>query len=522
EHGESFTVECNGKEIWARGANWIPNDSFPGIVDTRDYREQVERCIDLGFNMVRIWGGGLIGDEQFMVASDEMGLLVWHDFPYACALYPDDDEYREEARKESRTMVRKLRNHTSLVFWCGNNENQMIFESGWSRAKVPPTRLFGENIYNDVIPEVLSEEDPDRSYIPSSPWGSDKNKDTPAHWGANAGGVGNQHNWDVWHGRGDWRHYADSTTRFSSEFGFSSSCSLAVWEEWLPPESWSPTSPDVRWHDKTGKGTETYHDFIRLHYPELETLDDLVYYSQLNQRDALRFGIEHLRRSEFCNGSLVWQFNDCWPVQSWSMQDYSRCLKPLGFEMMRLYRHELISIVREKDQVQIWAVNDGLEPYTLDAQFFCTSTDSGDVLKIDPLEAKVEPGERKVIHETSIRGVPMDEGLMSVLAGDELLAWQLMGEPKHGKFGPARISASLNGGEGLTLRIEGPVVDLMVYDPEDPENVYSEAETKLRGPVMITSPFGGIYELHAEHPPKELYARSLAGYHEVRISRGAF
>src|SRR5262249_42563968 len=159
----------------------------------------------------------------------------------------------------------------------------------WGGAERTPPRYYGEGLYDGVIPGVLAELDPERPYIPTSPYGGEKD--------ANQGGIGDQHYWDVWHGRGDWIHYRDSTARFSSEYGFASACSLRVWREALAEGS--PHGPRdvravhvrdaaVRWHDKTFKGYETFLGYVALHYPEAHTLEDWVYYSQLNQRDAIR------------------------------------------------------------------------------------------------------------------------------------------------------------------------------------------------------------------------------------------
>ncbi|MCC2672892.1 MAG: glycoside hydrolase family 2 immunoglobulin protein beta-sandwich, partial [Armatimonadetes bacterium] len=357
EFGESFEFVVNGRPLWARGANWIPNDSFPSRVTVRDYHAQIADCRALGFNMLRVWGGGFYEAEPFYDACDEAGILVWQDFPYACCYYPDGPAEQEVARAEAAHHVRRLRDRASLALWCGNNENHQMWQEKWGVPTDHPPRYYGEPIYEAVLPGVVAELDPGRPYIPSSPIGIPPTG--PQAGKVNSGGYGDSHYWDVWHGRGDWRFYLDSDARFSSEFGFASSCSLALWDRTLVPGDREFEGPIVRWHDKTKKAWETCRGYVTDHYPEPQTLEDWVYYSQLNQRDALRCGIEHYRRGEFCKGSLIWQFNDCWPVESWAVQDYRRLLKPAGYELARLYADRLVSLVGAEGEEAVHVVNDG-------------------------------------------------------------------------------------------------------------------------------------------------------------------
>lgn len=338
--GEGFKFRVNGADVFIKGANWIPNDSFPSRTFDdwpENMRERVIQARDAGFNMLRIWGGGLYENEEFYSVCDQLGILVWQDFPYACAYYPDTGEYAEAARVEATAAVRRIRNHPSLALWCGNNENMTMYQGSWHGTR--PPRYLGEKLYDDVLPAVVQAEDPRTPYWPSSPFGGDD---------ANDPRFGDCHNWDVWHGRGDWTHYPENDARFCSEFGFAASCGLAAWETVLAPSDRHPHSPAVKWHDKTRKGYDTYIGYIGLHYPDPQSLEDLVYYSQINQAEALKCGVEHYRRRKgHCWGTLFWQFNDCWPVQSWSIVDYLGEPKAAYFATKKFYAPVLISLVRE-------------------------------------------------------------------------------------------------------------------------------------------------------------------------------
>jgi beta-mannosidase len=159
-HGESFEFQVNGRPFWARGANWIPNDSFPGQIRDKEIRDQVERFAALNMNMLRVWGGGFYESEEFYDACDAQGVLVWQDFSYACMYYPDDLRWQEVARKEASFQVRRLRHRASLALWCGNNENLVMWQSKWGGVGQQPDRYYGSNIYDIVLPKVVSELDP--------------------------------------------------------------------------------------------------------------------------------------------------------------------------------------------------------------------------------------------------------------------------------------------------------------------------------------------------------------------------
>ena len=352
--GEGFKFRVNGVDIYAKGANWIPDHSFPSLVTLDRLRERIGQARDAGMTMLRIWGGGFYESEDFYDLCDEMGLLVWQDFPYGCSYYPDTGEYAELARIEATVAVRRIRNHASLALWCANNENHTMFEGNWTGTR--PPRLLGEHLYHEILPAVVEAEDPKTPYWPGSPYGGPQGD-------SNSADFGDCHNWDVWHGRGDWVHYVENDSRFCSEFGFAASCGLAAWDESLAVSDRSPHSAAVRWHDKTRKGYDTYLGYIALHFPEAQSLEDLVYYSQINQAEALKCGVEHYRRRKGRNwGTLFWQLNDCWPVQSWSVIDSTGEPKAAYFACKKFYAPLLLSLVRNGEAVQAHLVSDLLTP----------------------------------------------------------------------------------------------------------------------------------------------------------------
>jgi beta-mannosidase len=459
EYGESFEFVVNGRRVYIRGANWIPNDSFPSRITEDDYDEQMEVAASLGFNMIRVWGGGLYADDTLMDACDRHGILVWQDFGYGCSYYPDDEAYSAASRLEAEGNVRRMRHHASMALWCGNNENETMWEGKWGGELSPP-RYYGESIYAEVLADVVARLDPKTPYIRTSPIGG---KNDPPNVGSNAGGRGDQHNWDVWHGSGDWRVYANSTARFSSEFGFASACSMVNWRDVVDRLDIAPTEQVIQWHNKTGKSAEVFAGYVEMHYPASRSLDDWVYYSQLNQRDALRFGIEHYRMADFCRGVLIWQMNDCWPVSSWAIQDYRRQIKPAGFELARLYAAVVLHAVVEDGKVRVGIANETGSPIegSLYVQFYGMD---GALLNAESHPFRADGHGSHEVADISTEGFDTSETVVRVSAPGLEVAetWRTLAHPKEMRWQEPKLTRT-----GTGLRVEGLAYDLVVRDAEE-------------------------------------------------------
>jgi beta-mannosidase len=500
--GESFEFEVNGQRLWALGANWIPDDSFPSVVTRSRLQAQLEKARDLGMNMLRVWGGGLYESDDFYELCDELGLLLWQDFAYACSHYPDDRQARQAAREEAGVNVRRLRNHPSLALWCGNNENRMLFHKKWGSVQRQPGRYYGEAIYESVLPELLASLDPGRPYIPSSPCGGEE---------PNCGGIGDQHCWDVWHGRGDWKYYADSTGRFVSEFGFAAAPGVRTWRRMVGdmPDllALDPRHPVARWHDKTGKGYERFLGLAELHYPPATDLAEWIYYSQLNQRDALRHGFEHYRCSEFCRGALLWQLNDCWPVQSWAVIDSEGEYKAAAYELRRLLAPLLVAIERDGSRVRLWITLDNAPDAAHgQAVLEARSLLDGQLLARHSSEFGASPGSRRIALEVELEGLELDETIVSgSFLGRE--TFQLLAEPKAARLVAPHLVA-WSDAPGLVIQSDVPVVDLMVWDEGGQLRLYDN---------FVTLAAGGRTRLRTSGTPTQLRARSLQGVHAVEF-----
>ncbi|MFJ2239432.1 glycoside hydrolase family 2 protein [Streptomyces sp. NPDC087859] len=338
EHGTGFTFVVNGERLFARGVNWIPDDVFPSRITRERYRERLTQAAGAGVDLVRIWGGGIYESSDFYDACDELGLLVWQDFPFACAAYPEEQPLRGEVEAEARENVVRLMPHPSLVLWNGNNENLWGFRDwGWEERLAGDS--WGEGYYLGVLPRVVAELDPTRPYTAGSPWSGswERHPNDPAH--------GTHHSWEVWN-REDYAEYRREVPRFMAEFGWQAPPAHATLRRALPGEELVPDSPGMLHHQKADDGNGKLRRGLERHFvfPEGD-FDRWHYLTQVNQARAVATGIEHCRSHwPVCAGTVVWQLNDCWPVTSWAAIDGDGREKPLYHELRRLYADRLLTV----------------------------------------------------------------------------------------------------------------------------------------------------------------------------------
>lgn len=346
--GESFIFEINGAKVFVKGADWIPADSFLPRLTSKDYGDYIRLAKDANMNMLRIWGGGIYEDKAFYEACDEMGIMVWQDFMYACAQYPDKLEwFRDLTRVEAEDIVLSLRNHPSIVLWCGNNENNWGFHSWWNNGD---PKYLGNYIYKEILPDVCSSLDPSRPYWVSSPYGG---KDP------NSEEEGDRHQWGVWSGWLDYGAYLNDNGRFLSEFGFQSMPDWKTVLSYTSPEDRTILSPVMLAHNKMSEGMERLIRFMvgRVGFPK--DLKSFVYLTQFIQAEAIKTGVEHWRSRKFLtSGTLYWQLNDCWPVASWSCLDYYKRKKALYYYSAKFYNNILPVIKKEGNGITLYGISD--------------------------------------------------------------------------------------------------------------------------------------------------------------------
>ncbi|MBR4738607.1 MAG: hypothetical protein IK058_01245 [Bacteroidales bacterium] len=343
--GQSFTFYRDGKPLFIKGANWIPVHSFP--VDNKANRDRYRLLLtsakEAGFNMLRVWGGGIYEHDYFFDLCDSLDLMVWMDFNFSTMLYPDNEEMLESIKEEAYQNVTRIAKHPCVVLWCGNNEVKNGWEDwGWQdvyhwtpeqRARLQHgiDTLFGEN---GILAQAVHDCDPlQRPYITTSPlygWGHPK---CVTH--------GDSHYWGVWWGEEPFEKYAEKTGRFMSEYGFQSYPLMSTIRQFCPEDQLHIDSPTLRSHQKHGRGREIIDKAMCQYYgldSKSLSLEDFCYVSQLLQAWGTGYGIfQHIKQQPHCMGTLYWQLNDCWPVASWSSIDYYGNWKALHYRVQALY-----------------------------------------------------------------------------------------------------------------------------------------------------------------------------------------
>ena len=339
--GETFCHIVNGVKVFAMGADYIPEDNLLGRRSPERTRRLLEDAKLANHNCVRVWGGGHYPEDYFYDLCDELGLLVWQDFMFACAVYHLTDEFEANIRAEFVDNVRRLRHHPSLALWCGNNEMEQFVAVGqWVRHKREVADYI--KMYEYIIPQVLKAEDPDTFYWPSSP-SSGGSLDEPQDPDR-----GDVHYWDVWHGLKPFTEYRKFLFRYVSEFGFQSFPCMATIESFTEPGDRNVFSRVMEKHQRNASANGRIAEYLSQTYLYPNSFDAFVYASQLLQAQAIQYGVEHWRRNRGrCMGAIVWQLNDCWPVVSWASIDYYGRWKALHYYEKRFFAPVMISCHEE-------------------------------------------------------------------------------------------------------------------------------------------------------------------------------
>lgn len=361
----TFIINVNGIDVFCKGANWVPADSIVARVTDQKYVALIDAALDANFNMLRIWGGGIYEDDVFYDLCDRCGILIWHDFMYACSEYPDDQQwYVDNVRDEAEKAVRRLRHHPSIAIWCGNNENDWLIGGGRRDENGDPLPFHGRRIYHDVLPEVCGRLDPQRPYWPSSPYGGDD---------PNCEACGDRHAWNVsiiekeLAVRADVRNYRKDRGKFNSEYGVISYALPRTILDYTLDKKIDFTSPAYKIHDNSFNAsvteTESLTDwYLKVAFGEVPK-DALVYIHQSLAYQAMgyREAISSFRIRKFdCAGSIFWMYSDCWGTLGWTIVDYYLRRKPSFYWVKKAYAPLAVFARPEGDGVHTYVVNDTL------------------------------------------------------------------------------------------------------------------------------------------------------------------
>tara|TARA_R110001632_G_scaffold43376_6_gene110127 strand:- start:125206 stop:127671 length:2466 start_codon:yes stop_codon:yes gene_type:complete len=355
--GESFYFKVNDVPVYAKGANYIPQNSFQNKVTDQHYKKLLNDVVDANMNMLRVWGGGIYENAIFYDLCDENGILVWQDFMFACAMYPGDEEFLANIEKEAEEQVKRLRNHASIALWAGNNENAEGWKRwGWQngRSEDEKKQIWNDYlaVFDTILPNVV-EEFSTTSYWESSPKYGRGNPNYKTE--------GDAHDWWVWHDAYPFEHFEQNVPRFMSEFGFQSFPSAEVINYINQKDRIDIHTDAIKSHQKHLRGFQLIDEYMKRDYLVPTNDEDYVYVSQLLQAKGITMGIEAQRRAKPTTmGSLFWQLNDCWPSISWSSIDYFGNWKALHYKAKKSFKNILISTEKTKYDYDTYIINDSL------------------------------------------------------------------------------------------------------------------------------------------------------------------
>lgn len=360
EYGRGFVIIVNGKKIFAMGGDYIPMDNILARVTEEKTERLLKDCIKANYNCIRVWGGAYFPEDYFYDLCDKYGLLIWQDFMIACYDILLSSHMKENISAELKDNIRRIRHHASIGLFCGNNEveEMMSYIKGGPYNAHDKYRDYFE-LYQTVMPEIVYSYSPQIFYWPSSP-----SSDWCFRRNAQDENCGDQHFWTVWHGNKPFEEYRKHYFRFLSEFGFQSFPGMKTIRSFAEEKDLNPFSKVMESHQKSGNANLKILSYASENYLYAKDMEDLSYISQLNQADAMRYGVEHMRRHrERCKGALYWQLNDCWPVASWSSIDYFGRWKALHYFAKRFFAPVLLSAEDTGTKIKLNLSNETLEDF---------------------------------------------------------------------------------------------------------------------------------------------------------------
>lgn len=424
--GRSFYFKLNGVPVFMKGANFIPPDNFLPRVKTEKYDSIVLNAVNSNMNMLRVWGGGVYANDAFYDACDKNGILVWQDFMFACAMYPDDDHFINNVAEEIIDQTKRLRNHPSIALWCGNNE----VDEGWKNWEWQKQYHYSEKdsttialnnyaLFDNLIKNLVNTYDGSRAYWPSSPsigWGHKESLQE-----------GDSHYWGVWWGMEPFEMYKSKVGRFVSEYGFQGMASLSSLAKMGVYNNSYSYDLDLSFrrmplidtlaldaHQKHPTGYKTINTYLQRDYKIPNGFENYVYVSQLLQAEGMKTAIEaHRRAKPYCMGTLYWQLNDCWPVTSWSSIDYYSNWKASQYQVKRSYSDMLISVEEKETTCDVYVISDLMK--SEQNQLFVELFDfNGKLLWSTQLIVTMDANSSKMIYQ-------FDKALIKKYASNELV-----------------------------------------------------------------------------------------------------
>ncbi|GIF15578.1 beta-mannosidase [Actinoplanes teichomyceticus] len=474
EIGSAFTLVVNGKPIFVRGLNWIPEDHLLTRLTRDVYAAAIGRAVDANANLLRVWGGGIYESDDFYDLCDELGVLVWQDFPLACAAYAEEEPIRSEILAEARQNIARLAPHPSLALWNGGNENIWGHED-WDWKAALGGMSWGARYYYEDFPALLAALDPTRPYHPGSP--SSPGHD-PEAVHPNDDRYGTRHEWEAWN-RQDYTYHANFLPRFCSEFGWQAPPTWSTLRESLAAEDFDRESPAFLAHQKAEDGNGKLDRGIARHMRVPADFAEWHWATQLTQARATAYAVAHLRgHAPRTTGSVLWQLNDCWPVTSWAVVDGAGRRKPAWYALRRGYAPRLLAFRVEDGRPVLVAVNDTDQPWRGTVRLRRVAFDGTPSAGADAALV-VAPRAVSVLRPAPDLVTAADPAREVLVADmDALRATHLFAEDFDLAYDPAALSADIRpaeGGYSITVTATSFARDVaLLVDKIDPDAVVDD------------------------------------------------
>lgn len=453
QFGSNFCFYLNEIPIFAKGANWIIPDSLMGRTTNATYDYYIDSALKANFNMLRIWGGAYYAPDYFYEQCDEKGLLIWQDFMFACLMYPFyEEDFTNNVLKEVEYNVNRIKSHPSLCLWGGNNEIETMFSYMPETMKIVQ---WYKKFFYEILADFVAKLDPDTPYIPTSPIGESFRK------GVTGDDHGDTHMWNVWHGQKPLNYYRTRPTRFCSEFGLESLPSMDAICQFAEEKDYNITSEIFNAHQKCKSGNRKMLFYLLEKYYEPQNFEDMIYMTNLIQKECIADATEHWRRNRGrCNGSLFWQFNDCWQAPSWSSVDYTGKWKALQYSARHFFEPVCVSVEETKNDYKIYVINDLREQKNVKIiSKLCAL--NGEVIFLNELEKSLNPLSSECVFGAKINGNKKDMFLsVKMYDGEELISerTKIFVPDRDLKLKPDTIQKSVSYENGeLKIKLISPV-----------------------------------------------------------------
>jgi len=498
EWGTSYYFKINDKRVFGKGADYIPQDVFPARIKAVDIEKMVEQMATSNFNMVRVWGGGYYPDDVFFEKCDELGIMVWQDLMFACAMYPGDSSFLKNVEKELSYQIPRITSHPSVVLINGNNEVDVAwknwgFQNTYNLDKEASKEIEKsyDALFHQLAPSIVYD-CTNIPYIHTSPlsnWGK------PEFYNH-----GSQHYWGVWHGKDPIEDFANKIGRFNAEYGFQSFPEFNTLSSFSEKKDWDIDSEVMKFHQKSYVGNEMIMKHATKLYGAPKDFEEFVYFSQLTQAKAVSMAIAaHRVDSPRCGGTLYWQFNDCWPAPSWSSIDYFGNWKALNYAVQKEY--ENITVVQkfnDSEHSDFYIVSDNVQPKNVHVKIDVYSVENEflKTIEVDRIVSLLEGSFLFSLEELKTELKNFQLILKVKITCENHTVYRsfdaISSDFEKTSFDKVKIKIEeKNGDQELILTIKETVRDLWISSSENNVHFERNFETLTKGvyTVRITAPF---------------------------------